>query len=344
MCNIGVADNINEEEIMKASASLATRAVVYAAFAAGIMATGSTQAADWPSQKPVRVIVPFGTGGGTDIQARLLADKLGKLTHQRFLVENRSGAGGLIGAELVVNSPPDGYTVLFTTATLAVNKTLYSKTLKFDPETDLVPSSWVSNAPNVLCVHPSVPAHSVKELVELAKKRPGVLNNGVNTVGSTSHLAAELFAQQANLKTVIIPYTGGGPAMAALMTGEIDLLFATGPVAARALKTGRVRCLAVTTENRNRSLPKLPAIHTIVPGVVIANWYSMFFPKGTPDNIVNKLSELVKASLSDEKIQAFYAKEGLDPVGSTPAELKKLMAADVEKYAKLIKARHIPMR
>ncbi|MDH3287129.1 MAG: tripartite tricarboxylate transporter substrate-binding protein [Betaproteobacteria bacterium] len=299
--------------------------------------------AAWPD-KSVRMIVPFGTGGGTDIQARLLANNLRMQTGQTFVVDNRSGAGGLIGAELVVKSRNDGYTLLFTTATLAINTTLYSKTLKFNPRTDLVPASWVSNAPNVLCVHPNVPAKSVKELVALAKQRPGMLNNGVNTPGSTSHLAGELFAQQANIKTVIIPYTGGGPAMAGLITGDIDLLFATGPVAARALKTGRVRCLGVTTPERNRSLPDLPAIKTVVPGVEIGNWYSMFFPKGTPSDIVNKMSGMVKKALSDKKIDGFFAREGIVAVGGSPTELRAQFEADVKKYGALIKARNIPLR
>jgi tripartite-type tricarboxylate transporter receptor subunit TctC len=204
----------------RAFVSTGIGAIVAAAFSAAVVTSGNVQAA-WPD-KPVRVIVPFGTGGGTDIQARLLTDNLSKATKERFLVENRAGAGGLIGAEFVVNSPPDGYTVLFTTATLAINTTLYSKTLKFNTQTDLVPSTQVSNAPNVLCIHPSVPAKSAKELVALAKSQPGVLNNGVNTPGSTSHLAGEMLSQLAKIKTVIIPYTGGGPAMAALVTGDMN--------------------------------------------------------------------------------------------------------------------------
>jgi len=310
--------------------------------AAALLVSAQAQA-EWPDRS-VRLIVPFGTGGGTDIQARLLADNLRKQTGQNFIVDNRSGAGGLIGAELVARSANDGNTLLFTTATLAINTTLYAKRLKFNTRTDLVPSTWVSNAPNVLCVHPAVPAKNVKELVAIAKKQPGVLNNGVNTPGSTSHLAAELFAQQAKIKTVIIPYTGGGPAMAGLITGDIDMLFATGPVAARALKTGRVRCLAVTTAERNKSLPDLPPINEAVPGVVIANWYSMFFPKGTSSEIVNKLSVLIKKAFSDKKILGFYGREGLVPVGSTPAELKAQFEADIKKYAALIKSRNIPLR
>ena len=316
-----------------------------AAVLAGValLIAGTAFAQNWPS-KVVRVIVPFGTGGGTDIQGRLLADNLQRITGQRFLIDNRSGAGGLIGAQLTVSSPADGHTVLFTTATLAINTTLYSKTLKFDTQNDLVPSTLVSNAPNVLCIHPSVPAKSVKELLALAKKNPGKLINGVNTPGSTSHLAAEMLAQLAGLDTLIVAFTGGGPSMTGLMTGEIDMLFATGPVAAAADKTGRVRCLAVTTAEKNRSFPDLPTIKTFVPGLEIGNWYAMFFPKGTPSEIVNRLSSIIKQALDDQKIKDFYAREGLEPVGSSPAELRAQFQSDIDKYAKVIKSRNIPLR
>ena len=314
-----------------------------AAAATGLLVSIAAHAQSWPT-KPVRVVVPFGTGGGTDIQARLLADNLRRSTGQNFIVENRSGAGGLIGAELVVNAPPDGHTILFTTATLAINTTLYAKSLKFDTRNDLVPSTLVSNAPNVLCVHPSVPANSVKELIALAKKNPGELNNGVNTPGSTSHLAGEMLSQLAKIKTVIIPFTGGGPAAIALMTGDIDFLFATGPVASASMKTGRVRCLAVTTAEKNRSFPDLPAINTAVPGLEIGNWYAMFFPKGTPSQAVDRLSAVIKQALSDDKVQGFYAREGLEPVGSSPAELARQLEADIAKYAKVIKTGNIPLR
>jgi len=316
-----------------------------AAVLAGValLIAGTAFAQNWPS-KVVRVIVPFGTGGGTDIQGRLLADNLQRITGQRFLIDNRSGAGGLIGAQLTVSSPADGHTVLFTTATLAINTTLYSKTLKFDTQNDLVPSTLVSNAPNVLCIHPSVPAKSVKELLALAKKNPGKLINGVNTPGSTSHLAAEMLAQLAGLDTLIVAFTGGGPSMTGLMTGEIDMLFATGPVAAAADKTGRVRCLAVTTAEKNRSFPDLPTIKTFVPGLEIGNWYAMFFPKGTPSEAVNRLSAIIKQALDDQKIKDFYAREGLEPVGSSPAELRAQFQSDIDKYAKVIKSRNIPLR
>ncbi|OGA22101.1 MAG: hypothetical protein A3I02_11205 [Betaproteobacteria bacterium RIFCSPLOWO2_02_FULL_67_26] len=321
----------------------ASRSVAVALTSALLLAAGPLFAQSWPTRL-VRVIVPFGTGGGTDIQARLLANNLQKLTGQRFITENRPGAGGLIGAEIVINLPADGHTVLFTTATLAINTTLYSKSLKFDPRTDLLPSTLVSNAPNVLCTHPSVPAKTVKELVALAKRTPQGLNNGVNTPGSTSHLAAEMLAQLAKVNTTIVPYTGGGPAIQALMTGDIDMLFATGPVAAAALKLGRVRCLAVTTAEKNISFPELPPISSAIPGLVIGNWYAMFFAKGTPPEAINRLSAVMKQALNDAKIKGFYAREGLEPVGSSPDQLRTQFLADVEKYAKVIKTRKIPLR
>ncbi len=319
------------------------RITLCAAAVAAVLAAQPAAAQSWPV-KPVRVIVPFGTGGGTDIQARLLAENLRQITGQSFIIENRGGAGGLIGAELVVNAPPDGHTLLFTTATIAINTTLYAKTLKFNTQTDLVPSTLVSNAPNVLCVHPSVPAKTVPDLITLAKRNPGKLNNGANTPGSTSHLAGELLSQLAGVKTLIITYTGGGPAVTALMTGDIDFLFATGPVAAAGMKTGRVRCLAVTTAEKNRSFPQLPPMNASLPGFEIGNWYAMFFPKDTPSGPINQLSKIMKQALSDAKVQAFYAREGLEPVGSSPDVLRKLMADDIRKYAKVIKEGKIPLR
>jgi tripartite-type tricarboxylate transporter receptor subunit TctC len=300
-------------------------------------------AQQWPS-KPVRLIVPFATGGGTDIQARILSDVLRRLSGQNFLTDNRAGASGLIGAQLAVQAPPDGHTVLFSTASLAVNATLSAKTIKFDPLNDLVPSTWISSTPLVLCVHPSVPAKSVKDLIGLAKKLPGKLNNAVNLSGSTSHLAGEMFQNMTGTKALIIAYSGGGPAMASLMTGETDFLFATGPVASNALKIGRIKAIAVTTAKPSSAFPGLPAINTAVPGLVVDNWYGMFFPKGTPQPIVNQLSELMKKALSDPKIAAFYKQEGLDAVASTPDVFRKVFADDIAKYAKVIKDANIPTR
>lgn len=319
------------------------RLLQFAAVAAGLVIGGAAHAQAWPS-KPVRMIVPFGTGGGTDIQARLLADSFRQSTGQTFITDNRAGAGGLIGAEIAVRSPADGYTILFTTTSLAVNITLLAKHLKFDPLSELAPISWISSTPLVLCTHPTVPAKTAKDLVALAKKNPGKLNNGVNSVGTTSHLAAEMMKQQAGLDTQIIAFKGGGPAVQSLMVGDIDMLFATGPVAATNLKTGRIRCVAVTSAKRSAALPDLPTLNTVIPGFQAENWYAMFFPKGTPQDTVNKMNQTIKTALANERIAKFYKQEALDPIGSTPAELLDLFARDVKKYAEVIKKGNIKVQ
>lgn len=304
--------------------------------AGAALAVSTASAQSWPS-KPVRMIVPFGTGGGTDIQARLLAESFRQSLGQTFITDNRTGAGGTIGFEIAAESQPDGHTILFTTASLAVNTTLFAKTLKHNPRTDLVPVSLVSSTPLVLCTHPSVPAKSVKDLIALARKNPGKLNHGVNSAGTTSHLAAELMKQRANLDTVIIAFKGGGPAAAALMTGEVDMLFATGPVAARNMKTGRIRCLAVSSPKKASAFPDLPTMNTFVKGFEADNWYAMFFPKGTSQDVVNKMNGAIKAALKDAKVAKFYRQEGLDAIGSPPAELTQTLDREITKYADIIK-------
>jgi tripartite-type tricarboxylate transporter receptor subunit TctC len=293
----------------------------------------------WPA-KPVRIIVPFGAGGGTDIQARLLAKSFYESMGQTFVVENRAGAAGIIGAEIVARSPADGYTILFTTASLAVNVTLYGKRVKFDPLKDLAPVSWISSTPLVLVVHPSVPAKSVKELVALAK-RTGKMNAGSNGAGTTSHLSVEMLQQMTGIKVAHIPYKGGGPSMVALMSGETDFLFATGPVAGPQVKAGKVRALAVTTPKRSSAFPDLPTMNSILPGFESDNWYAMFFPAGTPRPIIEKLNSEIGKALQSKEMREFMPREALDPVASTPEELTALFRREIERYAKVIRAANI---
>ncbi|OGA46227.1 MAG: hypothetical protein A3F74_04025 [Betaproteobacteria bacterium RIFCSPLOWO2_12_FULL_62_58] len=296
--------------------------------------------AEYP-EKPVRLIVPFSPGGGTDIQGRLLAEKMRQSTGQTFIVDNRTGAGGLIGGQIAADSDPDGYTILFTTASLAVNVTLYSKRMKFSATRDLVPITWVSSAPLVLVVHPSVPAKNVKELIALAKKQPGGLTAGVNSVGTTSHLSAEMLKQMAKLDFVIVPFRGGGPSAMALVTGEIDVLFGTAPAAMPHIKSGRIRALAVTTPKRASVFPDLPTMNSIYPGFESDNWYAMFFPKGVSKDKVAKINAEVAKALKDKDIADFYAREGVDPVASSPEELGALMKREIAKYAGIIKRGNI---
>jgi len=297
----------------------------------------------WPV-KPVRIIVPFGPGGGTDIQARVLTTVFYEHTGQSFIIENRTGASGLIGAEIAANAPPDGYTILFSTATLTINTTLYGSRMRTDPVKDLTPSSWLTSTPLVLVVHPSVPASSVKELVALAKRRPAFLNSGVNVPGSTSHLSAEMLKQVAGIEAIIVPYKGGGPAITALMSGEIDYLFCTGPVAAANLKSGRIRALAVTTAKKASAFPDLPTMNTFYEGFESDNWYAMWFPAGTPGDIVARMNGLILKAMQNGKVRQFMVNEGLDPVGSTPEELGAQIKREIAKYAEVIRKGNIKLQ
>jgi tripartite-type tricarboxylate transporter receptor subunit TctC len=310
-----------------------------AVFAAASMLWGAPVAAQqWPS-KAVRVVVPFGAGGGTDIQARLLAQKFQASMGQNFLVDNRSGAAGLIGAELVAKSPGDGYNILFTTASLAINVTLHSKRMAFDAYTDLVPVSWVSSVPLVLVVHPSVPAKNVKELVALAKKSR--LNAAHNGSGTTSHLSIEMLKLFGGVDVTPVPYKGGGPAIVSLISGETDFSFATALAAAPFIKTGKVRPLAVTTAKRAAALPDLPTMKSFYPEFESDNWYAMFLSKGTAKEIVTKLNSEILKALKSPDVNEFIRKEGGEPVGSTPEELATYFKREGAKYAKVIKAAKI---
>jgi len=296
------------------------------------------------SEKPVRLIVPFSTGGGTDIQGRLLSEKMRQNMGQQVLVDNRTGAGGLIGAQITVESPADGYTVLFTTATIAVNTTLQKDRMTFDALKDLTPVTWVSSAPLVLVVHPSVPVKSVKDLVALANRTPAGLNMGGNTPGSTSHLSAEMFKQFAKIKGVTVLYKGGGPATLGVVTGEIDLLFATAPSASPHLQTNRIRGLAVTTAKRASAFPDMPSMSEFYPGFVSDNWYAMFMPAGSPKEAISKINAEVKKALAAKEVSAFYAKQGIEPVGSTPEELTDLVKREISRYADVIERGNIKLR
>jgi len=325
---------------MSKSLALCSLAV---ALSAAVLVPDSAVAQAWPS-KPVRIIVPFGPGGGTDIQARVLTTVFHESTGQTFVVENRAGASGLIGAEIAAGSPPDGYTILFSTATLTINTTLYGSRMKTDPVKDLAPISWLTSTPLVLVTHPSVPAKSVKELVAVAKRRAFFLNSGVNVPGSTSHLSAEMLKQKAGIEVILVPYKGGGPAITALMSGEIDYLFATGPVASAALKTGRVKGLAVTTAKKASAFPDLPTMNTFYPGFESDNWYAMWFPANTPRDIVAKMNGLIVKALQNGKVRDFMVKEGLDPVGSAPEELGAQMKREIVKYAEVIRKGNIKLQ
>jgi len=312
-----------------------------AAGALGVMLAGAVHAQAWPA-KTVRIIVPFGPGGGTDIQGRLLGKKFHESMGQTFVVDNRAGAGGLIGAQLAIESPPDGYTILFTTASLSVSLTLYGSLVKFDAFKDLTPVSWISSVPLVLVTHPNVPVKSVRDLIALAKKTQ--LTPANNGAGTTSHLSVEMLNQYAGLKLPIISFKGGGPAITSVITGETDFVFATALAAQPHIKSGRVKPIAVTTLKPSGAFPGLPTMASVYPGFEADNRYAMFFPAGTPKEVISKMnSEIVKALKSSE-VSGFMAREGADPVGSTPEELGAYFRKEYDKYAKIIKSRNIKLQ
>ena len=318
-----------------------TAACALAAVAAVSVATPMQAVAQqWPD-KTVRILVPFPPGGGTDIQARLLSVAFQKSTGQNFIIENRTGASGLIATQVAVDSPPDGYTILFTSGSISAAVTLYAKRIKFDIHKDLQPISWISSTPLVLVVHPSVPAKSVKELVALAKRSPGGMNAGGNAAGTTAHLSAEMFNQTVGIKSTVVTYRGGGPAVIALISGELDYAFVTAPSIMPHLTTGRAKGLAVTTPKRSSVLPDLPTMNSIYPGFESDNWYAMFYPKGTPKPIVDKMNAEIRKALDTPEIKAFMPREALDPVASSPEELSELLKREIEKYAKVIRQANI---
>ena len=307
--------------------------------ASGWWPTTSAVAQSWPT-RPVRIIVPFSPGGGADIQARLLSRKFHESMGQPFVVDNRPGASGLIGGEIVAKSPPDGYTILLTGAALSVNVSLYKK-IAFDPVKDLQPVSWVSSVPLVLCTHPNVPANGVKEFIALAKRHKGGLRGASNGSGTPSHLSIEMLKQMAGVHAVHIPYKGGGPAITALLGGEIDFSFATVLAAKPHVNGSKLRALAVTTAKRSSAFPELPTMSSLNPGFEIDNWYSMFFPTGTPKEWVAKLNGEILKALKSREVLDFMSKEGADPVGSSPEELSAYFKKEVAKYAQIIHAGNI---
>lgn len=308
-----------------------------ALLASAVMALGSSGAAmaQYPD-RPIRLIVPFATGGGTDLQGRLVADKLRQGLGQAILVENRTGNGGLIGAEAAVKSTPDGYTVLMTTASISVNTVLQKNSIRFDLLKDLAPVTWMSNTALVLAVHTSVPARSVKELVALSKQAPEGLNIAANGAGTTSHLSAEMFKQFTKAKSVIIQYKGGGPSALGTATGEADMLFNTPTSLMTHLNAKRIRALAVSTEKPTSWNPDLPTMNTFYPGFVTDQWYAVFVPAKTPQNVITTLHAQIKKALEAPEVREFYKQQALDPVVSSPEELTKLLKTEITKYTEVV--------
>jgi len=290
--------------------------------------------------RPVRIIFGFAAGGAGDITARLIGQWLSERFGQQFIVENRPGAGGNIGAEAVVRAPPDGYTLLLVGNSSAINATLYDK-LNFNVVRDIAPVASISREPNVMVVNPSVPAKTVPEFIAYAKANAGKLNMASGGNGSPSHVSGELFKMMAGVNLVHVPYRGAGPALTDLFGGQVQVYFAVMGSSVEYISAGKLRALAVTTATRSEALPDIPTMNEFVPGYEASAFYGLGSPKNTPAEIVDRLNKEINAALADSKIKARLAELGGTVLPGSPADFGKLIADETEKWGKVIRAANI---
>lgn len=320
---------------MKVSATTRPLTLLGAAVIACYGAIASAAEGPYPN-KPIRMIVGFAPGGGTDTTARALTPKLNEAFGQQVIVDNRPGAAGNIATEITANAPADGYTILMgTIAALAINPTLYGN-LPFNPQKDLAPVTRAVDSTNILVVHPTVAAKTVKELIALAKAKS--LNGGSSGIGGAGHLALELFNVSAGTKITHVPYKGGGPAMTDLLGGQINLIFATAASAIPHIKSGKIRGLAVTTSNRSKLVPELPTVAEAgLPGFEANNWYGIVVPAKTPRPIIDRLNKEFVAVLNAPDVKEVLFRQGLDAAPSTPEAFGAYIKSETVKWAKVIK-------
>jgi tripartite-type tricarboxylate transporter receptor subunit TctC len=311
--------------------------VAVVAVVANLVLPGGAAAQQYPA-KPIRLMVPFAPGGANDVVARIVAVRLGEALGQPVVVDNRGGAGGTIGADIVAKAPPDGHTLLIASMGLAVNAVLYPK-LPYDTLKDLAPVTMVGEQPNILVVHPSVAAKSMTELLTLARAKPGQISYGSGGIGSTSHLVTVLFLQTAKIDMLHIPYKGLGPAITDLLGGQVQLVISNVSTALPHLKANKLRLLAVTTAKRFYMFPDTPTVNESgVPGYESSGWYGMLVTGGTPKPILAKLHTETVAVLSSPAIKEQFGVQGLETVPTSPEAFGKILRSDIEKWAKVIKA------
>ncbi len=314
--------------------SIKTYSYVFSLLALTTPALVAAQA--YPS-RPLRLVVPSAPGGGTDILARVLAAKLTEYLGQTVVVDNRAGAGTTIGIDNVAKAAPDGYTVLVTPSTLALNLWMYTK-LPYDAIRDLAPLTQIAAVPNALVVHPSVPARSLAELIALAKKQPGEINAGSAGIGTSPHLSLELFKHLAKINLVHVPYKGSGAAVIAHLSGEISLQIPSLPTVMGYIRTNRLRVLGVTTAKRSPYLPEVPAIGEVVPGYEATQWFGFLATAGTPQAVQDRLSQEAVRALRAPDVAKHMANEGAEIVASTPAQFAAYIKSETEKWGRVIKA------
>jgi tripartite-type tricarboxylate transporter receptor subunit TctC len=298
---------------------------------------------DYPN-RPVRIIVPFAPGGSTDVVARVLADKLGAELKQSFVVENRAGAGGNIGADVVAKSAPDGYMLLMgTTGVLAINRYLY-KDMSFDPDRDLVPVSYTSLITNILVVNPQVPVKTVPELLALARAKPGALTFASSGAGSSTHLSAELFKSMAGVDILHVPYKGSSQALVDVMAGQVTMLFDNAPSSIPFIEQGKLRAIAVTSTKRLPNLPDVPTIDEAgVKGYESLSWSGIMAPAGTPRRVIDRLNAAIEKILRDPEVRQRFASLGVEPVGGPPEAFARHIRAESEKWSRVVKTANITL-
>ena len=298
---------------------------------------------DYPN-RPVKIIVPFAPGGSTDVVARILADRLGAELKQSFVVENKPGAGGNIGADAVAKANPDGYTLLMgTTGVLAINKYLY-KEMPYDADRDLAPVSYTSLITNILVVNPQVPARSVQELVRLAKSDPGKLTYASSGAGSSTHLSAELFKSMAGVDVLHVPYKGSSQALTDVMAGQVTMLFDNAPSSMPFIEQNRLRAIAVTSTKRLPNLPDVPTLDEAgVKGYESLSWSGIVAPAATPRRVIEKLNAALEKILRDPDVKQKFAALGVEPVGGPPEAFTRHIRAESEKWGRVVKAANITL-
>ncbi len=307
--------------------------------AAGTAALPMTSQVAWAQAypaRPVRWIIGFAPGGTTDVISRLIVQYMTEHLGQPFIVESRPGAATNLATEMVVRSPADGYTLLFIGSPNAINTSLYTR-LNFNFSRDIAPVAAIVSVPNVMVVHPSVPVTTVPEFIAYAKANPGKINMASSGVGSTPHLAGELFKMMAGVDIQHVPYRGAAPAMTDLLAGQVQVYFVTTPSSMQYIKSGQLRAIAVTTAKRVPELPGLPAISEFVPGYDASAWYGLGAPKDTPKDIINKLNREINAAVADASIKKRFDDLGCTIIAGSPADLAKLIADDTERWAKVVR-------
>ncbi|HYC47332.1 MAG TPA: tripartite tricarboxylate transporter substrate binding protein [Burkholderiales bacterium] len=308
-----------------------------------LLAVGAASASDasgYPA-RPVRFIVPFGTGGSADLTARLFAQKLTESLGQSFVIDNRTGAGGIVGAEIGARSTPDGYTVVLGSfGTHTANPILHPK-LSYDPIRDFAPVSLMAIVPTILVVHPTVPAKTVADLIALAKAKPGALNYASSGTGTGTHLAGELFKNLAAVDMVHVPYKSAGTAITDLVAGQVQLMYSTLPSVLPLVKSGKLRALGITTAKRSDALPDVPAIGESLKTYDVATWFGALAPAGTPRPIVDTLAGEIRKAAAMPDVRARLVTLGAEPVGNTPKEFAHYIRAEIAKWTRVIRAANI---